>query len=182
MISSLRGRLIVLCAGGAVLLLAGSLAFAMQRGIGGPESGSTEAGFETAADFTLPLFDGGTFRLSDHADGPVFVYFWASWCAPCREEAPLIERLWPEFQAAGYTFVGVATWDNEGDSRRFAEEFGLTFPLVSGVADATYLDYGVYGLPEAFFLRPGLQLHERFIGELSEGELRRMLAEIAGGS
>ena len=60
----------------------------------------------------------------------MFVYFWASWCAPCREEAPLIERLWPEFQAAGYTFVGVNILDSEPDARAFIERFDLSVPLV----------------------------------------------------
>ena len=57
----LRGRLPVLFAGAAALLLAGALAIAVWRGIGGPELGATDTGFETAADFTLPTFDGGSF-------------------------------------------------------------------------------------------------------------------------
>ena len=178
----LRGRLLVLIGGGSALLLAGALAVATSRGIGGPELGATGTGFEIAADFTLPTFDGGSFTLSEHSRGPVFVYFWASWCLPCRLEAPLIQRLWPEFEAAGYTFIGVNILDSERDARAFIEEFELTFPMATDDSGSVYLEYGVYGLPEAFFLRPGLVVRQKFIGELTEQEFRAMLGRLAPGS
>ena len=112
----------------------------------------------------------------------MFIYFWASWCAPCAREAPLIERLWPEFERAGYTFVGVNLLDSEGDARAFIERYGLSFPLVTDDGSGIYLEYGVYGLPEAFFLRPGLVVSQKFIGELSEEQFRRMLGRLAPGS
>lgn len=166
-----------------ILLVAGLiavLAVAMFRGVGDSPLGEVDAGFTAAADFTLMGFDGEPFTLSDHSSGPVFIYFWASWCAPCWREAPLIERLWPEFEQAGYTFVGVNILDSERDARAFIEQFELTFPMVLDGGEV-YLEYGVYGLPEAFFLRPGLVVNRKFIGELTEPEFRRMLDELAGG-
>jgi len=157
------------------------LAVAMFRGVGDSPLGEVEAGFTEAADFTLPSFDGDPFTLSDYSSGPVFVYFWASWCGPCFREAPLIERLWPEFEAAGHQFVGVNILDSEDDARAFIERFELTFPMVLD-GGGTYLDYGVVGLPEAFFLRPGLIVNRKFIGELTEAEFRRMLDELTEGS
>lgn len=177
----LRGRLLVLIAGGAALLLASTLALAMSRGVGGERLGATDAGFEIAAGFTLPTFDGGSFTLSEHSDGPVFIYFWASWCLPCRLEAPVIQRLWPEYEAAGYAFVGINILDSERDARAFIEEFGLTFPNATDDSGSVYLEYGVYGLPEAFFLRPGLVVSQKFIGELNEQEFRAMLGRLAPG-
>ncbi len=114
-----------------------------------------------------------------HSDRPVFIYFWASWCAPCYREAPVIQQLWPEFEAAGYRFVGVNIMDHEQDARAFIEEFGLTFPMAYDAAGDVYLEYGVYGLPEAFFLEPGLRVDQKFVGELHEQELREMLGRIA---
>jgi cytochrome c biogenesis protein CcmG/thiol:disulfide interchange protein DsbE len=175
------GRLLVIGVGLLAVALLAVLAVAMRQGVGASPLGPTDAGFALASSFELPtLDDADTFRLDDHAGGPLFVYFWASWCAPCREEAPLIERLWPEYRARGYTFVGVNILDAERDARAFAAEFELTFPLVRDVEGTVYLDYGVYGLPEAFFLRPGLLVDQKFNGALGEAELRSMLAKLEG--
>src|SRR5688572_29987027 len=111
-------RLVILGAGGAALLLTAVLAVAIQRGVGAPALGEAEAGFVSAKAFELPLLEPGAggeraaLDLGSHAQRPVFVYFWASWCAPCRSEAPLIERLWREYEARGYLFVGVNMLDS----------------------------------------------------------------------
>lgn len=175
---ALRGRLLVGAAGGGALALSAVLAVALAQGVGGEPLGGVDTGFETAADFTLPTFEGGTFTLSDRAEGPIFVYFWASWCAPCREEAPLIQRLWPEYERAGYTFVGVNILDSRRDAEAFIAEFGITFPNVYDDGGGVYLDYGVYGIPEAFFLRPGLLVDRKYLGPLKEDGFRKMLAAL----
>jgi len=176
----LRGQGARLLAGGvglAAALLVTVMAVAMANGIGGEPLGAASTGFERAAEFELPTLDGSSFALGDHADGPVFVYFWASWCGPCETEAPLIQALWPEYEARGYTFVGVNTWDSERDARAFVERHGLTFPVVVSDGKAP-LDYGVYALPEAFFLRPGLEIDRKFLGALTEVDFREALEAI----
>ncbi|MBM3140490.1 MAG: TlpA family protein disulfide reductase [Candidatus Rokubacteria bacterium] len=175
-------RLAAICAGVAAIALVAALAIAMQRGVGSSPLGRTDAGFAVAHDFTLPTLDGGEFALADHASGPLLLYFWASWCRPCEEEAPVIERLWPEYRALGYTFVGINILDAERDARDFVARHRLTFPLLRDVEGTVYLDYGVYGLPEAFFIRAGLRVSEKYNGALSEGELRAMLARLQEGS
>jgi cytochrome c biogenesis protein CcmG/thiol:disulfide interchange protein DsbE len=183
-----RVQVAIASAGLLALALAVALAAAMRGGVGQPPLGAVDAGFTTAATFELPRLnnDGagaaGTFSLGDYGDRPVFVYFWASWCTPCKAEAPLIQRLWPEFEARGYTFVGVNIQDQEQDARRFVEEHGLTFPQVRDREGAVYLDYGVYGLPESFFLKPGLLVHEKYLGEFDETVLRERLGAIDVGA
>ena len=172
-------RLLVATAGGAAFLLIVALAFAMSRDIGNDSLGRTNTSLDIAADFELLTFEGDTFVLSEHAGQPVFVYFWASWCAPCESEAPMIQSLWPEYQARGYAFVGVNIWDTEQPARAFLERHDITFPtVINGDDDSTYLDYGVYRIPEAFFLLPGLEVDAKFIGELTENDLRERLEEI----
>jgi cytochrome c biogenesis protein CcmG, thiol:disulfide interchange protein DsbE len=178
-----RGQVAILSVGVFALAMAVALAAAMRGGVGQPPLGSVDPGFTRATAFELPLLSSagagaGTFALAEHADGPVFVYFWASWCAPCKAEAPLIQRLWPEFQARGYTFVGVNIQDQDADARRFVQEHGLTFPQVRDGAGTVYLEYGVYGLPESFFLKPGLVVNEKYLGEIDETVLRARLAAI----
>lgn len=179
MVQLFSARLVVLAGGALALGLAAFLGVALSRDVGAPELGETDAGFDTAAPFELTAFDGSTISLADHADSPVFLYFWASWCEPCRKEAPAIQAMWEEYRHRGYVFIGVNMLDNEEAARAFAEEFGLTFPLVTDVAGTVYVDYGVYGLPEAFFLRPGLEVDQKYIGELTETVLRERLDAIA---
>ena len=178
----LRGRALVIVVGVASFALAGVLALGIARGVGDSPLGEVEVGFNEAADFTLPRFDGGTFTLSEYTDGPIFIYFWASWCAPCFREAPLIERLWPEFRAAGYMFVGVNILDSEDSARAFIAEYELSFPMLRDADGQVYLDFGVNGVPEGYFLSPGLEVESRFVGELQEDEFRELLGRIGEAS
>ena len=174
-----RGRLLTAAIGLVLVLLIGTLALAMSRGIGGTQQGRSEIGGAAVPPFSLKQFDGASFELTEHATGPVLVYFWASWCIPCQEEAPLLQKLWPEYQARGYTFVGVDIWDAESDARRFIERNRITFPMVADTDGRVYVDYGVSALPDAYFLEPGLRARTRYQGALTEQTLRELLDGLA---
>ncbi len=178
MLSGQLSRVLVAAVGTAAAAVIVVLGIAMVRDIGDDDVGRANSELTVGADFDLGQFDGSRFVLSDHQDQPSFVYFWASWCAPCEKEAPLIQKLWPEYEARGYTFVGINIWDGEASARAFIERHGITFPMVLDPDGRTGLDYGVYGLPEAFFLRPGLDLEQKYIGELAEGPFREQLEAI----
>ncbi|MSQ30987.1 MAG: TlpA family protein disulfide reductase [Dehalococcoidia bacterium] len=170
-----RRRAIIGAAGLVLVALVGVLALAMQRGVGGLATGRSDAGGRPMPAFTLQTFEGAPFALGDHAAGPVFVYFWASWCIPCQQEAPVIQRAWPEYRERGYTFVGVNIWDAESDARRFIREYDLDFRLVADADRTVYVDYGVSALPTAYFLEPGLRARTRYQGPLDERTLRSLL-------
>lgn len=174
--------LITLIAGAGLLLLLGTLAIALQRGVGGSAQGRTETSLSSAPGFTLTQFDGGTFDFArENQDRPVFIYFWASWCVPCQTEAPVIEALWPEYRDRGYVFLGVNMWDQPEDARQFVRQYRLSFPVVADEARAVYVEYGVQGLPTAFFVAPGGAVRSQFTGPLDERTLRGLLDEIAPG-
>lgn len=164
---------------GLAILLA-ALAVALSQGVGQPDAGRTDIGGAQAVEFTAPLFGGGDFVLADSAEQPVFIYFWASWCVPCEEEAPVIERLWPEYRDRGYQFVGVNIWDLPADAERFIAEHGLTFPLARDAERSVYVEYGVQALPVGFFIEPGLSIRSRYDGPLDEARLRSELDALAG--
>jgi thiol-disulfide isomerase/thioredoxin len=155
-------RLFVATVGGAAISLVAVLAFAMSRDVGNDSLGRTNTSIDTASDFALTTFEGTTFVLTEHAGAPIFIYFWASWCAPCESEAPLIQSLWPEYEARGYSFVGVNIWDTEVNARAFLQRHEITFSTVIDDGE-TYLDYGVYAVPEAFFLKLDLEVDAKFI-------------------
>jgi peroxiredoxin len=170
----------------AVFVVAGvplaALLAAMAIGLARGRDANPAPGPSAAPAFTSTTLAGERFALAERSNGPVLVYFWSSWCAPCAAEAPVIQQLWGEYRARGYTFVGVNIWDADKDARAFADRYGLTFPLVRDANGAVYLGYGVQQLPMAFFLRPGLRVEERYLGQLEEAGLRRMLDQLAAGS
>lgn len=183
MISSLSDRLVVgrrtrfVAAAAVVVVLLVVLGVALARGRSADQRALAGG---RAPEVRLATLQGGSFDLRQHADGPVFVYFWASWCLPCRDEAPVIQRLWGEYEARGYTFVGVNIWDAEQDARAFVQRYGLTFPVVADRKGEVYLDFGVERLPTAVMLAPGLTIDQRFLGQLGESELRTLLDGVGG--
>lgn len=169
--------MVVLALGVAALGLAGVLAISMTRGVGKEPIGDVDAGITGAATFQLPSLgtDGGTVELGEYRDGPVLLYFWASYCVPCRTEAPMLQRLWPEYQQQGYTFIGVNILDTEREAAKFVRDYELSFPMALDGDGEAYLQYGVYGIPETFFIAPGLQITDKYLGALTESVLRERL-------
>jgi cytochrome c biogenesis protein CcmG/thiol:disulfide interchange protein DsbE len=107
----------------------------------------------TAPDFELRVLGTGETLSSRELQGaPVIVNFWASWCIPCREEAPVLEQKWQKYRDQGVRFLGVNVQDAEQDALAFVEEFGLTFPSVRDVDLKLWSKFGVRGLPETFFI------------------------------
>jgi cytochrome c biogenesis protein CcmG/thiol:disulfide interchange protein DsbE len=139
--------------------------------------------FRQAPDFELGLFDGGTFRLSEAlATGrPVMVNFWASWCVPCREEAPILEAVWRR-NRDWVTFVGVDVQDVDSDARAFIKEFGITYPNGSGNAGPISVAYGMRGVPETYFIAPDGRIVRKWNGPLTAAGLDQFLAELRGAS
>jgi cytochrome c biogenesis protein CcmG/thiol:disulfide interchange protein DsbE len=96
--------------------------------------------------------EGGSVRLSDLRGTPVVLNFWASWCVPCRTEAPVLERLWLRYRDQGLLVLGVDVQDLTGKAKAFDEQFGLTYPSVRDGDDSTMRDFEVTGVPETFVI------------------------------
>jgi cytochrome c biogenesis protein CcmG/thiol:disulfide interchange protein DsbE len=115
-----------------------------------------------APDFTLPvLFAGGDvgpegsrLSLSSLRGRPVVVNMWASWCPPCKEEAPILQRLWTRYGPRGVVVLGVNTQDLTSKAKAFISEYKLTFPSVRDGTDDVPQSYGTTNLPETFVIDP----------------------------
>jgi peroxiredoxin len=103
-------------------------------------------------DFTLPTPDGKSFRLSAYRGKIVFVNFWATWCHPCLEEMPAMERLYRARKDRGLVIVAVSVDSNPGVVPSFVKEHGFTFPIVVDPKLQTANAYGVRGLPASFIV------------------------------
>jgi cytochrome c biogenesis protein CcmG, thiol:disulfide interchange protein DsbE len=104
----------------------------------------------------------GKLSLAAYRGRPVVVNFWASWCVPCKEEAPLLESVWRRYRGEGLIVLGVDINDLRGDARRFARQNGMSYPLAYDGPGNTTTQYGVTGVPETFFVaRSGKLVCER---------------------
>lgn len=100
----------------------------------------------------LPRLDGGTGSIAALEGRPVVVNFWASWCDPCKDEAPALRRAHERIAKAGGTVLGVTVDDSSPDSQAFVEEFDLPFPSLRDVDGELGEAYGRTGVPETFLI------------------------------
>jgi cytochrome c biogenesis protein CcmG/thiol:disulfide interchange protein DsbE len=129
-----------------------------------------------AAAFALTTFDGRPITLESLRGRVVVVNFWASWCIPaCYDEAPSLERAWQAYRDRGVVLVGVNIQDKEEPARRFLTRFGHTFPNAPDPAGRVSVDYGVYGVPETFFIDRRGQVRFKQVGAVTDEILRRHL-------
>jgi cytochrome c biogenesis protein CcmG/thiol:disulfide interchange protein DsbE len=113
--------------------------------------------------FTLDRLDrAGKLSLSAYRGRPIVLNFWASWCVPCKEEAPLLEAVWRRHRDEGLVVLGVDINDLRSDARRFARQNRMSYPLGFDGVGETSTDYGLTGVPETFFIaRSGRLVCER---------------------
>lgn len=134
-----------------------------------------------APDFTLPTFDGGQLSLARYRGQPVVINFWASWCPPCREEAPILERVWRRYTDQGILFIGIDIQDKEEDARAYLKEFDITYPNVMDEDGTVTVDYGVIGIPVTFFIGKTGLVERRWVGAIREDQLSAWVEELIAG-
>ena len=133
-----------------------------------------------AATFTLTAFDGTPLTLEALRGKVVVVNFWASWCNPaCYDEAPVLERAWRTYRDRGVVVVGVDMQDTAEAAQEFIRRFQLTFPNAPDHGGKVAVEYGVYGVPETFFVDRAGTIRAKHVGAVTEdvirGNLERLL-------
>jgi cytochrome c biogenesis protein CcmG/thiol:disulfide interchange protein DsbE len=133
---------------------------------------------EPAPEFALADLDGNPVRLTDLRGRPVVVNFWASWCGPCVEEFPLLERAAARHAGEELTIIGIVFRDNSEAARSFMAQMGASWQAVMDPGEAVADSYGIYGPPETFFIAPDGTVGGRQVGQLTAADLDRQLATI----
>jgi cytochrome c biogenesis protein CcmG, thiol:disulfide interchange protein DsbE len=118
-----------------------------------------------------PAAADGRIALAELRGVPIVLNFWASWCPPCREEAPRLERRWQAARAEGVLFLGLDMQDLSDEARDFLREFGVSYPNVRDRGDDVARDWGVTGLPETFFISRRGRVVGHVIGAVSAPQL-----------
>lgn len=130
---------------------------------------------QAAPDFMLRDADGATVRLSDLRGKVVWVNFWATWCAPCKKELPVMQTLYDEKKDAGLVVLAINWQESAEDARAYFASRGLTLPLLLD-RGGVYDQYRLQGLPDSFFVdREGVIATLQY-GEVSEKKARERLA------
>lgn len=139
-------------------------------------SGQVSSG--KAPDFTITSFEGETITLSELRGQVVIINFWASWCPPCREEAPYLEATWRKYKDQGVIFIGVDYVDTESKALAYIDEFDITYFNGPDVGTRISHDYNMQGVPETFYVAKNGDLHGLKVGPLFPPELDEVIDEL----
>ncbi len=164
----------------AVVIFVGVIGWQFARQNAAPPSSGNNA-----PNFAVTTFDGEEISLDDLAGNVVVVNFWASWCVPCEDEAPILQETWEEYQDENFVLLGITHADIRRDSLEFVDEYGLTYPNAPDPASRIYDEYGLTGVPETFIIAPDGTLAYTLRGPLSDTttpEFFSTLDELVGGA
>jgi len=135
--------------------------------------------------FELPVYErymgefGPTLSLAEVAGRPLVINFWASWCGPCYEEAPHLQRAFERY-GDEVLFIGIQTQDRDARAagRAFIDRFDLTFPNLFDGDSRTSIAYGLFGVPETFFVHADGTLSHKYAGPVTEALLREQIGAL----
>jgi len=170
---SRRGGFLLL----AIIAIVGVLLVAIfYYGILNPPSQRVSSG--KAPDFEVTTYSGETFRLSDYKGTPIVLNFWASWCETCKDEQPLLERVWLQHKS-DVMFFGLSHLDQDDNARKWLRTYNVTYPNALDMGGKVYNAYHVQGVPETFFIDANGNVISYYVGAIpTEAVLEQRIQQL----
>ncbi len=174
-----RRRLIGLIAGGVAAVLIIALLVVGLAASGGStaiDDALVSGQRPPAPDITLPVLVSGPglppagqrVSLSSLKGTPVVLNLWASWCGPCRDEAPIFETAWERYRGKGALVLGLDLQDLSGNALAFLREYGITYPSLRDGSDASKRDLEATGVPETYIIDKRGRIALHITGQVTE--------------
>jgi len=137
----------------------------------------------SAPDFELRDLEGREVKLADLRGRVVLVNFWATWCKPCEDEMPAMERLYRSLEPEGFELLAVSVDEGQSEVRAFEQRLGITFPILLDPDQSVSELYQTTGFPESVLVDAQGRIIDRFVGprdwdaEVYVERIRELLAE-----
>ncbi len=161
-----------------ILVILAAIGWAAARAMGGGTLGQDPFG-RLAPAFQLPrLQGGGSVALADYRGKPLVLNFWASWCVPCRDEAPVLASAQRRWGDRGVVFLGIDTKDARADAVAFQTLHGIHYLSLADTRGTLEASYGVLGFPETFFIGRDGTIVAKYIGPIDRSTIDANIASI----
>ena len=156
--------------------LLGVIAYALyKRSQTQPTSGPAPQFAVTMYDFSPIAMSGQRVQLKDLRGKAVVINFWASYCDPCKAEAPMLERVWNDYKDRGVILLGINTNDPLKNALDYLTQYGITYPNAPDEGSRIENAYRITGIPETFVISTQGKIVRHFMSEPNERELRTMI-------
>ncbi|MCZ8535744.1 thiol-disulfide oxidoreductase ResA [Paenisporosarcina quisquiliarum] len=133
---------------------------------------------DEAPDFTLVDLNGEEHRLSDYKGQGVFLNFWGTWCKPCAKEMPAMDRQYEVFKDQGVQILAVNIAQSNFEVERFADQYGLDFPIVIDKTKSVMEAYNIDPLPTTLLINPDGEIEKIVRGEMTEQDIALFMEQI----
>ncbi|SRR5581483_226164 len=146
----------------AIVGVLGVLGYALSHGAAGGRTNALIG--KPAPKVVFSSFAGESVDVAALQGKPIVVNFWGSWCVPCRDEFPVLQQAWQRYHPQDVQFIGLAVWDKAEAAQAFARDQGAGWTNGLDEDGKIAIDFGVYGVPETYFIdRQGI-LADRYVG------------------